>query len=77
MNKVTLSFSAIVMLLMLTTFIYAENNSSQDGDPPYRRGLTMVTPAEQWREGLPSGNGKVGALVYGGVSKERVVFYNN
>ncbi len=37
----------------------------------------MITPAEQWREGLPSGNGTIGALVYGGVSVERVVFNHN
>lgn len=76
-TEVTWISLAMLMLLMLTTFTYAENNASPEGDSPYRRGLTMITPAEQWREGLPSGNGTIGALVYGGVSAERVVFNHN
>lgn len=42
-----------------------------------QRGMTMVTPAAQWREALPSGNGRVGALVYGSVNEERVLFNHN
>ncbi|CAA6677697.1 Unannotated [Lentimonas sp. CC4] len=41
------------------------------------RGMTMMQPSEQWREGLPSGNGEVGALVYGAVNAERVLFNHN
>ena len=67
----------LLMLTMCTSCTSAEINASKDADPPYSRGLTMITPAEQWREGLPSGNGTIGALVYGGVSKERVVLNNN
>lgn len=37
----------------------------------------MIKPAEQWREALPSGNGTVGALVYGSVNQERVLFNHN
>ena len=80
MIRVTWIFFAIVMLLMLTmctSCTSAEKIASKDIDPPYRRGLTMITPAQQWREGLPSGNGAIGALVYGGVSKEKVVFNHN
>ena len=66
-----------LVLVVLPLCTYAKNAASIDGYPPYRRGLTMITPAEQWREGLPSGNGTIGALVYGGVSKERVVFNHN
>lgn len=39
--------------------------------------MTMITPAVQWREGLPSGNGKIGALVYGNINEERVLFNHN
>ncbi len=31
-------------------------------------------PAKQWVEALPVGNGRLGAMVYGGVSKERIQF---
>ncbi|MGJ8653795.1 MAG: glycosyl hydrolase family 95 catalytic domain-containing protein [Opitutaceae bacterium] len=46
-------------------------------DAPYRRGLTSITPAEGWREALPTGNGTVGALVYGSISQDRVLFNHN
>jgi alpha-L-fucosidase 2 len=31
-------------------------------------------PAEQWSEALPIGNGRLGAMVFGGVTNERVQF---
>jgi alpha-L-fucosidase 2 len=43
----------------------------------YRRGMTMIKPSEQWREALPSGNGEIGALVYGSINEERVLFNHN
>ena len=43
----------------------------------YKKGMTMLKPAEGWREGLPSGNGKIAALVYGNISTERVLFNHN
>ena len=39
--------------------------------------ITLKTPASfwgaLWREALPSGNGRIGAAVYGGVGRERVL----
>ena len=39
--------------------------------------ITLKTPASSrgalWREALPSGNGRIGAAVYGGVGRERVL----
>ena len=29
-------------------------------------------PAEQWMEAMPMGNGMIGAMVFGGVQKERI-----
>ena len=43
----------------------------------YKRGMTMISPSEQWREAFPSGNGTVGALVYGRINQERVLFNHN
>lgn len=43
----------------------------------YFRGLKMITPSDQWREALPTGNGTVGALVYGSVNEERILFNHN
>ena len=29
-------------------------------------------PAPEWKEGLPIGNGRIGAMVLGGISRERI-----
>lgn len=49
----------------------------QQSNDSYTHGMTMITPASQWREGLPSGNGMIGALVYGSIHQERVLFNHN
>ena len=42
-----------------------------------RNKMTLKTPAswhrDMWREGLPAGNGKIGALVYGNIADETIV----
>lgn len=43
----------------------------------YKRGLTMITPSSQWREAFPSGNGTIGAMVYGAIGTERILFNHN
>jgi alpha-L-fucosidase 2 len=57
--------------MIVSAWVFAEDT------PDYIRGMTLVTPADGWREGLPSGNGKIGALVYGSISSERVLFNHN
>ncbi len=78
MMKVSRIVKLLCGLLMLPVFAFPQDAVFSGGNiPGYRRGLTMITPAEQWREALPSGNGTIGALVFGSVSKERVVFNHN
>lgn len=60
-----------ILLLILTIQLSAQNK------PAYQHGITMITPATQWREALPSGNGTIGALVYGNIHEERVLFNHN
>ena len=62
---------------MRIIFIVLAISLSAANSYAYRRGLTMITPSEQWREALPSGNGKIGALVYGSINQERVLFNHN
>jgi len=40
----------------------------------HKRGMKMLTPARDWREALPCGNGPIGALVYGCISPETILF---
>jgi alpha-L-fucosidase 2 len=50
---------------------------SSGGEGAYRRGMTMTNPSERWQDALPAGNGQVGALVYGSVNAERILFNHN
>jgi len=36
--------------------------------------LRYTTPAHQWTEALPVGNGRLGAMVFGGIQSERIQF---
>jgi alpha-L-fucosidase 2 len=48
----------------------------------FKHGMYMEYPAVDWREALPVGNGDMGAMIYGGVARERILlnhkryFYN-
>ncbi|MDW5290125.1 glycosyl hydrolase family 95 catalytic domain-containing protein [Formosa sp. PL04] len=82
--KAKISKRAMAQLFVLLILFSCNNNTNSEQlsdiekiNKTYRRGMTMITPAEQWREGLPSGNGTIGALVYGSISEERVLFNHN
>jgi len=48
---------------------------SADGQTPAKpRSLWYDAPAVQWVEALPVGNGRMGAMVYGGTARERIQF---
>lgn len=34
----------------------------------------IITPATDWRDALPVGNGTVGAMIFGGIAHERILF---
>jgi alpha-L-fucosidase 2 len=70
MKKINL----LITILLLGAAIHL---SAQENKPSYKHGMTMITPSAQWREALPSGNGTIGALVYGSINKERVLFNHN
>jgi len=42
----------------------------QAGGEPWR--LWYAQPATRWLEALPVGNGRLGAMVFGGIGRERV-----
>ena len=39
--------------------------------------LRYKRPAKKWIDALPLGNGLTGAMVYGGIKKERIAFNNS
>ncbi len=72
MNKEIGMLKKLIVLSVLGAVLV-----SPRAEPASQRGMTMIKPSEQWREALPSGNGQVGALVYGSVNAERVLFNHN
>jgi alpha-L-fucosidase 2 len=56
---------AAVSATMVTTKAWGQGASS-DHELWYR------APAEQWEEALPVGNGRIGAMVFGGIATERL-----
>ncbi|HUX59319.1 MAG TPA: glycoside hydrolase N-terminal domain-containing protein [Bacteroidales bacterium] len=78
MKKNGIFFLVFVLLIMTLSCKNTQyTDSADDNKPSYKRGMTMITPSAQWREGLPSGNGIIGALVYGSINQERVLFNHN
>lgn len=54
----------LFFVLIFSVFVYAQSDLR----------LWYEQPAEQWEEALPVGNGRIGAMVYGGVTTDRIQF---
>ncbi len=72
-----ISLWATVLFIAISCNNTSNSTSSESETQPYRRGLTMITPSSQWRDALPSGNGTIGAMVYGSIGTERIMFNHN
>lgn len=53
-----------------------KNVYAADEAPPPPGALTLWyrEPAKEWNEALPIGNGRLGAMVFGGVEREQLQF---
>lgn len=67
----TTKLPAIACGLVSLFFVAASAAAADDFLLWYRK------PAEQWTEALPVGNGRLGAMVFGGVAKERLQLNEN
>lgn len=71
----------LLILTLLIGFLSCqeakENTVEKIGHTNYQHGITMITPSSEWREALPSGNGTIGAMVYGSIGTERIMFNHN
>jgi len=61
---------AVGAFVLLGALSGAEAPSAQAGNDPLR--LSYLQPARAWTEALPIGNGRLGAMVFGGVPEERL-----
>ena len=51
-----------------------ENSRTQDSDTASELAVWSDKPAVEWVEAFPIGNGEFGAMVFGGIEKERIQF---
>ena len=60
-------------------FNYKESMEITATDQPPEEPLSLwfKQPAAIWEDALPLGNGRVGAMIYGGVAKERITLNEN
>ncbi|MFM1961839.1 MAG: hypothetical protein RLZZ172_684 [Bacteroidota bacterium] len=63
-----------VFTLGLSNIIQGQANGQQKTD---NHVLRYASPASHWLEALPLGNGTLGAMVFGGITKERIQFNEN
>src|SRR5687768_16178227 len=62
-------FSIILLLLQFGSFAMAQAGGGTLDPSNY---LWFSGPATKWDEALPVGNGRLGAMVFGGVEEERL-----
>jgi alpha-L-fucosidase 2 len=58
-------FSSIVLLICFTGSVFAQSDNLK---------LWYNKPAEKWTDALPIGNGRLGAMVYGGINVDHIQF---
>jgi alpha-L-fucosidase 2 len=66
------SLALVALFLMMSTFFWAAS-AGADSDPG-RWALWYSSPALEWTEALPVGNGRLGGMVFGGVETEHIQF---
>src|SRR5262245_48449420 len=68
-----LLFSLVLLLALVDVpALHAVEHVGQASAPEQPLALWYRRPAEQWTEALPVGNGRLGAMVFGGVANERL-----
>ena len=65
--------SKILVLLTVTLSLFILNTSFVNSqNPPPGLKIWFNKPAENWNEALPVGNGRLGAMIFGGIENERL-----
>jgi alpha-L-fucosidase 2 len=65
---------AILLGVQLSLVLTASSGAESPATavPPSRLALWYRQPAAQWTEALPVGNGRLGAMIFGGIDQERI-----
>ena len=64
----------LALLIFSSTLLAGFASGPTNGCPPSNLVLWFAQPAGKWTEALPIGNGRLGAMVFGGVTDERIQF---
>lgn len=59
-------------LFVLSFALFFQSCKTQNGTPERELKLWYAEPASEWVEALPIGNGRLGAMVFGGIETERI-----
>ncbi|MCK0157158.1 glycoside hydrolase family 95 protein [Cellulophaga sp. F20128] len=62
----------LIKIFILFIFIWSCTSSSENKIQPQPMSLWYTSPAENWLEALPLGNGRLGAMVNGTINKEQL-----
>src|ERR1043166_6744750 len=62
----------LILALATASMLMPAFAAPSDSGAAFR--LWYRQPATQWEEALPVGNGRLGAMIFGGIAKERIQF---
>src|SRR3990172_8958084 len=71
-----LCMTKLVQQIALLCFVFSAAVTQPSAAAPPSPDLTLWyrQPAKAWTEALPVGNGRLGAMVFGGTARERIQF---
>ena len=69
-----MKYPKFLILILLLIQVSCNNYPKEDAPLDYSQMLWYKNPAIQWTEALPLGNGRLGAMVYGGTENETIQF---
>ncbi len=62
----------LILFLIVTGWSQSPKSVSEDPIGMSKHVLWYEHPAQEWEEALPLGNGRIGAMVFGGIDRERI-----
>ncbi len=68
MSKLIMKFNSLSIVAVIVLFISSCENKTQK----FSEKLWYEAPAKDWFEALPLGNGRLGAMVFGGIAEEQL-----
>lgn len=64
----------LLLIVFISCFLFSCNNSEPEKELNPSLNLWYDNPAANWSEALPVGNGRLGAMIYGGTENEIIQF---